>query len=448
MANPKTVEEALKTAPVGAQWFRAGSKDGKTPAFNLRKTKDGQFIFFASGQASYKATAAEAATFFRSKNLTNCNMPQYMPTTVNKPPSATKPKTPPATKGAPKKTDVTPIDPGNGVDYTVKQGDTLSAIAKRYGTTVAALLKANPNITNPNLIKVGQVIRIPGKDEEADKQFDDTDILTARAMQTAFDQANFGGLVTDWRVRLALAPGAEYLYAGNNPGILQPLAATNGVVFPYTPNISVSYAANYEPVNITHSNYKVFQYSSSSVDQVTITCDFTAQDTYEARYLLAVIHFFRTMTKMFYGQDQYPVRGTPPPLCYLFGLGAYQFSAHPMAINGFTYNLPQDVDYIQTMAPTVAGAPSTLESITKTDVVEQQKQDRLGTQCSVGGILPRTQYNTVPRDIATWVPTKISLSISCVPIMSRNQTSNYFSLNEYGSGRLIKGQSRPGGGMW
>ena len=394
MANPKTVEEALKTAPVGAQWFRAGSKDGKTPAFNLRKTKDGQFIFFASGQASYKATAAEAATFFRSKNLTNCNMPQYMPTTVNKPKPASKPKTP--APGAKKKEEKPKEEP----------------------------------------------------EEEVDKQFDDTDILTARAMQTAFDQANFGGLVTDWRVRLALAPGAEYLYAGDNPGILQPLAATNGVVFPYTPNISVSYAANYEPVNIVHSNYKVFQYNSSSVDQVSITCDFTAQDTYEARYLLAVIHFFRTMTKMFYGQDQYPVRGTPPPLCYLFGLGAYQFSAHPMAINGFTYNLPQDVDYIQTMAPTVAGAPSTLESITKTDVVEQQKQDRLGTQCSVGGILPRTQYNTVPRDIATWVPTKISLSISCLPIMSRNQTSNYFSLNEYGSGRLIKGQSRPGGGMW
>lgn len=444
MANPKTVEEAIKVAPAGAQWYKPG--DGKNPAMYLRKTDKG-LVFFASGQASYKATPQEAATFFRAQGLTNCNMPQYMPTTVNKPATTVKPKTPPATKGAPKPA-AAPIDPGSGTTYTVKKGDTLSAIAKRYGTTVDALLKANPNITNPNLIKAGQVINIPGKDEEADKQFDDTDILTARAMQTAFDQANFGGLVTDWRVRISLAPGADYLYAGNNPGILQPLAATKGVVFPYTPNISVSYAANYEPVNITHSNYKVFQYNSSSVDQVTITCDFTAQDTYEARYLLAVIHFFRSMTKMFYGQDQYPVRGTPPPLCYLFGLGAYQFSAHPMAINGFTYNLPQDVDYIQTMAPTVAGKPSQLESIMKTDIVEQQKQDRLGTQCTVGGVLPKTQYNTVPRDIATWVPTKIQLSISCLPIMSRNQASNYFSLNEYASGRLIKGQSRPGGGMW
>jgi murein DD-endopeptidase MepM/ murein hydrolase activator NlpD len=47
--------------------------------------------------------------------------------------------------------------------YTVKSGDTLGAIAERHGTTVAAILKANPSITNPNAISVGQTIRLPGK---------------------------------------------------------------------------------------------------------------------------------------------------------------------------------------------------------------------------------------------------------------------------------------------
>jgi lysozyme len=44
--------------------------------------------------------------------------------------------------------------------YTVRSGDTLTAIAAKFGTTVAALSAAN-NITNPNLISVGQVLRIP-----------------------------------------------------------------------------------------------------------------------------------------------------------------------------------------------------------------------------------------------------------------------------------------------
>lgn len=45
--------------------------------------------------------------------------------------------------------------------YTVKKGDTLSAIAKQYGTTYQQLAKDN-GISNPNLIYVGQKINIGG----------------------------------------------------------------------------------------------------------------------------------------------------------------------------------------------------------------------------------------------------------------------------------------------
>lgn len=45
--------------------------------------------------------------------------------------------------------------------YTVRSGDTLSGIAARYGTTVAALVAAN-GIANPNLINVGQVLQLSG----------------------------------------------------------------------------------------------------------------------------------------------------------------------------------------------------------------------------------------------------------------------------------------------
>ncbi|MGG3893190.1 LysM peptidoglycan-binding domain-containing protein [Geobacillus stearothermophilus] len=43
--------------------------------------------------------------------------------------------------------------------YTVQKGDTLSKIAKKYNTTVDALQKLN-RIRNPNLIRVGQKLRV------------------------------------------------------------------------------------------------------------------------------------------------------------------------------------------------------------------------------------------------------------------------------------------------
>ena len=51
--------------------------------------------------------------------------------------------------------------PASGGIYTVQRGDTLRKIADRLNTTVDAILKANPQISNPNLIYAGQVINLP-----------------------------------------------------------------------------------------------------------------------------------------------------------------------------------------------------------------------------------------------------------------------------------------------
>lgn len=47
--------------------------------------------------------------------------------------------------------------------YKVKSGDTLSQIAKSMGTTLKALMAANPQIKNANKIKPGQTIKTPTK---------------------------------------------------------------------------------------------------------------------------------------------------------------------------------------------------------------------------------------------------------------------------------------------
>ena len=49
----------------------------------------------------------------------------------------------------------------NTKSYSVKSGDTLSQLAKKNNITLKKLLKANPNIKDPNKIRVGQKIKIP-----------------------------------------------------------------------------------------------------------------------------------------------------------------------------------------------------------------------------------------------------------------------------------------------
>lgn len=300
-------------------------------------------------------------------------------------------------------------------------------------------------------------------------------IKKAQAQAVLKDTTNFTAK-KDWRVRLSLSPGANYLYKAQNPGILAPLLATDGVLFPYTPSIQVSYTAGYDSTQLTHSNYKFFQYTSSNVDNINLTCDFTAQDTYEANYLLAVIHFFRSATKMFYGQDENPKPGTPPPLCYLFGLGEYQFNAHPLAITNFSYSLPNNVDYIRAgfsnPNPTSRGINPPIKSPEKPKILDTilgaVQQTRLvqgvaklgkvvGLDIIPGGGLanPSFQNNTgfnsaVPPGTSepTYVPTSIQISISCVPIVSRYDISNTFSLRDYATGELLRGVKRSGGGIW
>lgn len=268
----------------------------------------------------------------------------------------------------------------------------------------------------------------------------------------------------DWRVRLALAPSSNYLYndpaiAANSSSILYPLRATNGVIFPYTPSIQVSYAANYSQSEPTHSNYTVYQYKRSSVDQIQISCDFTAQDTREANYMLAAIHFFRSVTKMFYGQDENPRPGSPPPLCFLYGLGAFQFNNHPLAITTFNYVLPTDVDYIRAGIQGVPAQASTASQTNAKDAPTNALQEfggairRLATiadRILPGGNPPPPVFSppTAGTGNGTYVPTKIQIQISAIPIVSRNDISNRFSVKNYANGSLLQGSIDNGGGIW
>lgn len=257
-------------------------------------------------------------------------------------------------------------------------------------------------------------------------------------------QANDG----DWRVRLRLAPNANYLYKAlgpngtPNPGILQPLAVTDGVIFPYTPTITTQYSAKYNSYELTHSNYKGYFYQGSSVGDITLNATFTAQDTSEANYLLAVIHFFRSVTKMFYGQDDASMRGAPPPLVFLQGLGEFQFNLHPCVVANFNYTLPNDVDYIRANSVNFDG----------TNLLQRRDRQNIpagnlsSTELRLSNAgLPKGGLSTPPApptlgtNSPTYVPTKMEIQLTLLPMQTRSQVSQQFSLKQFANGDLIKG---------
>lgn len=278
----------------------------------------------------------------------------------------------------------------------------------------------------------------------------DTEPVTQQYYIKQSTQAN-----TDWRFRISLANSANYFYRiAEEAELLFPLNATDGVIFPYTPSIQVSYAANYEGVDITHSNYKFHNYKNSSIENISITGEFTAQDSTQAKYVLAVMHFFRCATKMFYGNDSNPKAGIPPPLCYLNGFGTYAFNNHPVVITNFTLNYPADVNYISTET---AGLQTELPQYNKP--VTGAKQSRIErlfkSGLKPGGMSSGAVWNnsfgtntTADRKSATWIPTKVQISVTAIPMISRNDISNRFSLKNYASGSLLKGKQLNAGGMW
>jgi hypothetical protein len=291
-------------------------------------------------------------------------------------------------------------------------------------------------------------------DEEAER-----DNLNAAIKQGTLDKARAQNTIAnqrrnpnngDWRVKLRLAPGADYLYNAPEPGILNPLKGT-GIIFPYTPTINTSYKANYSSYDLTHSNYKGYYYQSSSVEPVSLSCPFTAQSTVEAEYLLAVIHFFKSVTKMFYGQD--PQRGTPPPLVYLTGLGEFQFNEHPCVVQSFTYDLPVDVDYIRARSPNVnnsnmlnkrqSGNPTGPGTTFGGGILGNVLGGAINRLANAG--LPKGGMSKPPapasfgQNTPTYVPTKMTIAISLLPVQSRKQQSQQFSLRQYANGDLLKG---------
>ncbi len=215
----------------------------------------------------------------------------------------------------------------------------------------------------------------------------------------------------DFRARLSpknIEKATTILGTRGSDNLLNPLFATGGVLFPYTPTVTTGSVAEYDSTPFTHSIYGYNAYIRSYPKTINVTAEFTAQTTDEALYLLAVLHFFRSVTKSYFGVQPYNRAGTPPPVLLFSYLGEYMFNDVPVIVKSFDYSLPGTVQYVAV---------------------------------NTAGIADAAQPGTValPGSNAGWtrVPTNLIVTIELdtqyIPIKLRNE----FNLDDFRSGKLI-----------
>lgn len=247
------------------------------------------------------------------------------------------------------------------------------------------------------------------------KNISDVERSTGISVRTGYGQGPTTAVDEDWRVRISLATNATIFYKSSNPGIQSPLLNTSGVVFPYTPSISVQHNARYGETKLTHSNYASYFYEGSDVSAISISGDFTVQSQEEGKYVLAAMTFFRSCTKMWFGTQTQPLAGNPPPMVFLNGFGKLYFANVPCVITGFNHTMPAEVDYIE-----VRHSADELNPFgsTKTGGVAKSQSEML-------------------TNAATRVPTSCTMSVTVQPVYSRKFIHENFNLDSFADGSLL-----------
>ena len=154
------------------------------------------------------------------------------------------------------------------------------------------------------------------------------------------------GPAKDLRVKLRVP--LEYL-KGPTAGPANVLKKAGGILFPYTPSISMENKAEYSATSPIHSNYPLYYFKNGAVGPIQVTAKFTVQTEYDGAVLLGVIHLLRSLTKMKWGDDVNA--GSPPPVCRFDAYGDYMMNNVPVAVTSWRHDLPDNVDYITVGRP-------------------------------------------------------------------------------------------------
>lgn len=75
---------------------------------------------------------------------------------------------------------------------TVRSGDTLSGLAKKHGVTLDSVMRANQNITDPNMIRVGQKLNMPTHRQAKGRVYKDWDRTNPKTGRTLGESVRGG----------------------------------------------------------------------------------------------------------------------------------------------------------------------------------------------------------------------------------------------------------------
>ena len=284
--------------------------------------------------------------------------------------------------------------------------------------------------------------------------FDSLDSIRSIGLPTAGEAvgdifsavATFGGgdaPSNDWRVRLSLPKWPSF----RTSPVLKPLKDAGGCIFPYTPAITINQATTYKAVAPVHNNYAFNAYQNSDPGTINIVAPMYCEDATQALYWVAMLHYLRSVSKMFSGND--PKAGNPPPIVNLNGYGNFVFKNIPVVITGFNVTLDKDCDYIGcnvvgSAMGAVSGLADTLGGLSDgfgLDAVTDLKlSDTLGAIGQLSGLLGTFGIGGSTSGGVTHVPTKSTFTVNLKPTYSR-QNVRKFSLDQFVTGGYMSGST-------
>jgi hypothetical protein len=160
---------------------------------------------------------------------------------------------------------------------------------------------------------------------------------------------------TDIRLRLRAKDGqADQIYGkvaqDNVLSIMHPdmTDGTNGLLFPYTPVITFSQGVNYSEAALVHTNYGYSHYTGTPNASIDINATFTVQNQREGAYAIAVLHFLRTVSKMYFGEQDKAnkLAGLPPPVLLLEGYGNGMFNELPVIVQSHGWSFDDQINMV------------------------------------------------------------------------------------------------------